>query len=92
MGRYFLIKIYHWGKCLSTKIFTLSAQRGIIKLSKEVDTMLVAAFAFYSAVISFLANSYALIRQRPLSLFFIIPIFIFVNVFAVKMNRGMGNV
>ena len=64
------------------QIFTLSAQRGIIKLSKEVNTMLVAAFAFYSAVISFLANSYALIRQVPLSLLFIIPIFLFVNLFA----------
>ena len=44
--------------------------------------MLVFAFVCYSAIISFLANSYAFIRQMPLSLLYIIPIFLFVNVFA----------
>ena len=39
-------------------------------------------FALYSITISFISNSYALVRQAPLSLFALIPVFLFVNVFA----------
>ncbi len=44
--------------------------------------MFVFAFVLYSVAISFIANSYTFIQQAPQSLFFLIPIFLFVNVFA----------
>ncbi len=44
--------------------------------------MLVLAIALYSVAIGFISNSYALIQQAPQSLFLLIPIFLFINVFA----------
>ena len=44
--------------------------------------MLIFAFILYSIAISFFANSYTFIQQTPQSLYFIIPIFLFINVFA----------
>ena len=40
------------------------------------------ALVLYSIIISFIANSYTFVHQAPQSLFFIIPIFLFINVFA----------
>lgn len=44
--------------------------------------MVVFALVLYSVVISFIANSYAFVQQTPQSLFYIIPVFLFINVFA----------
>ena len=44
--------------------------------------MFVFAFILYAIAISFIANSYALVQQEPQSLFFLVPIFLFVNVLA----------
>lgn len=44
--------------------------------------MFVFAFVLYSFMISLIANSYTFVQQSPQSLFFIIPIFLLINVFA----------
>ena len=44
--------------------------------------MLVFACILYAAAISFIANSYAIVLQEPQSLFFLVPIFLFINVLA----------
>ena len=44
--------------------------------------MLVFACILYAAAISFIANSYAIFLQEPQSLFFLVPIFLFINVLA----------
>ena len=44
--------------------------------------MVVFVLILYSVAISFIANSYAFVQQSPQSLFFLIPIFLFINVFA----------
>ena len=44
--------------------------------------MFVFAFILYAVAISFIANSYVFVQQAPQSLFFLIPIFLFVNIFA----------
>ncbi len=44
--------------------------------------MFVFVLILYSVAISFIANSYAFVQQAPQSLFFLIPIFLFINVFA----------
>ena len=44
--------------------------------------MLVFACVLYAVAISFIANSYVFVQQAPQSLFFLIPIFLFVNIFA----------
>ena len=44
--------------------------------------MLVFACILYAAAISFLANSYAIVLQEPQSLFFLVPIFLFINILA----------
>ena len=44
--------------------------------------MLVFACILYAVAISFIANSYVFVQQAPQSLFFLIPIFLFVNIFA----------
>ncbi len=44
--------------------------------------MLIFALVLYSIAISFIANSYAFVQQEPQSLFILIPVFLFVNVFA----------
>ena len=53
--------------------------------------MFVFAFILYAVAISFIANSYVFVQQAPQSLFFLIPIFLFINIFAgcilFKMKR-----
>ncbi len=44
--------------------------------------MVVFALVLYSFVISFIANSYCFVQQTPQSLYFLIPIFLLVNIFA----------
>jgi len=44
--------------------------------------MFVFAFILYAIAISFIANSYALVQQEPQSLFVLIPVFLFINIFA----------
>ena len=44
--------------------------------------MFVFAFILYAVAISFIANSYPLIQQHPQILFILIPVFLFVNIFA----------
>ena len=44
--------------------------------------MVVFALILYSVAISFIANSYAFVQQAPQSLFYLIPIFLFLNIFA----------
>lgn len=44
--------------------------------------MFVFAFILYAVAISFIANSYVFVQQAPQSLFFLIPIFLFINIFA----------
>lgn len=44
--------------------------------------MFVFAFVLYAVAMSFIANSYAIVQQEPQSLFVLIPIFLFVNIFA----------
>ncbi len=44
--------------------------------------MSVFALILYSMVVSFIANSYVFVRQAPQSLFYLIPIFLFINIFA----------
>lgn len=44
--------------------------------------MFVFALVLYSIVVSFIANSYAIVQQEPLSLFVLIPVFLFINIFA----------
>ena len=44
--------------------------------------MFVYTLVLYSIVVSFIANSYAIVQQEPQSLFVLIPIFLFVNIFA----------
>lgn len=44
--------------------------------------MVVFILFLYSVAISFIANSYSFIHQTPQSLFFLIPIFLFINIFA----------
>ena len=44
--------------------------------------MIVLAFIIYSIAICFIANSYALIQHTPQCLFFLIPVFLFTNLFA----------
>ena len=47
-----------------------------------MKTKFVFTVLLYSFIISFIANSYVFIKQLPQSLFVIIPVFLFVNVFA----------
>ncbi len=44
--------------------------------------MFAFALVLYSVIISFIANSYAFVQYTPQSLFFLIPIFLFINIFA----------
>ena len=50
--------------------------------------MFVYTLVLYSIVVSFIANSYAIVQQEPQSLFVLIPIFLFVNIFAGKEVEG----
>ncbi len=44
--------------------------------------MFVFSLVLYSIVVSFITNSYIFVKQAPQSLFFLIPIFLFINIFA----------
>ncbi len=44
--------------------------------------MFVIALILYSVAISFISNSYIFVQQAPQSLFVLIPIFLFINIFA----------
>lgn len=44
--------------------------------------MLIFAYILYAVAISFIANSHAIVQQEPQSLFFLIPIFLFINIFS----------
>ena len=44
--------------------------------------MLIFACILYAVAISFIANSHAIVQQEPQSLFFLIPIFLFINIFS----------